>query len=151
MENVPTASPWSLDEDDVAAFPGLQLTPSPATIGDLFLPAIVNGSTLLPDNFSYFNHAKNTAVLDLGEDVKDAIRVIDVPLPLFWQVAPSINDLQYTAHVRKVSLGNKLTMPATTAKAEAGGPFSMVSSNRLPQDSKKSKPFWWRWKNLKDI
>ena len=60
-----------LDEDDVAAYPGLALDPVAATIADLFSPQAASGSTL-GSNYSYF--WEETTVTGLDEK-----RVADRP------------------------------------------------------------------------
>jgi len=139
-----------LDEDDLSLFPSLKLEAVTATIGDLFPQAIVKESTLAPGNFSYFSKAANAEALDPGETLADAVRVIDLPLPLFWKITPSLQDLHYTAHVRKVSLDNKGTIQGISDQGESVGAFSIVFSNRLPQDGRKSYTFLVSLEGLED-
>jgi hypothetical protein len=130
-----------LDDDDVAATQGaLSLAPKAATVKDLFTTAVVTGSTL-GTNPSYFSSVtepgKAAAELEPGQTMDDAIQVIDVPLSLFWSLAPTMEDLEQTAHVRDVSLLNK----ATGRGADPGEPlgsFGVVFGNRLPQSGKKT-------------
>ncbi|HEY0289218.1 MAG TPA: hypothetical protein VGC62_19790 [Pseudomonas sp.] len=61
-----------------------------------------------------------------GEDSTDPVRVIDIPIALFNAIAPSLADLNWTAHVRAVDPTAKAgdTVPAVD--------YSMVFGNRLP-------------------
>jgi len=125
------------DADDVAAYPALSTTPVMATIGDLYRPSLYKDSTL-DDNYSYFYEAKDTKGLDIGDQLTDPIQIIDVPLELFWKIAPTIADLKLLAHVRKVSLVNKPTMAGVSDIGEPVGSFSIVFGNRLPQTGQKT-------------
>lgn len=138
--NVPT---WLcvllFDEDDVDAYHtgALSLSPAMATIGDLYPPALYTQSTL-GNNYSYFHNAKDTTGLDIGDNLTDPIQILDVPLDLFWKVAPTVADLSLLAHVREVSLLNKPTIPGVSDVGEPVGAFSIVFGNRLPQTRKKT-------------
>lgn len=62
------------------------------------------------------------------EDINTPYDVIDVPLPLFKQLAPVKDDLPYLAHVRKVAVdANK-----EQASIEDEGYFATLMGNRLP-------------------
>lgn len=128
-----------LDEDDVAAYPGLSLTPAQATVADLFPSSLVSTSTL-GSNYSYFYRATGTT-LDPGDQLSDAIQTLDVPLPLFWKLAPTLADLALMAHVRQVSLKDKATMPGISDVGEPVGSFSIVFGNRLPATERKTYAF----------
>ena len=120
------------DADDVAAYPSLSLEPVMARICDLFPKKLCEDSTLC-DNYSYFYEAEGTKGLDIGDELTDPIQIVDVPLELFWKIAPTIADLKLLAHVRKVSLANKPTMAGISDLGEPVGTFSIVFGNRLPQ------------------
>ncbi len=136
--NVPTwLSVLLFDEDDVAAYRALSLEPVMATMGDLYPTSVYSNSTL-GDNYSYFHNATDTTGLDIGDELSDPIQIVDVPLELFWKIAPTIADLNLLAHVRKVSLINKPTMPGVSDVGEPVGTFSIVFGNRLPQTQKKT-------------
>jgi hypothetical protein len=128
-----------LDEDDVAAykaqFPNFSLTPASAKVQDLF-PAKFYPDSTLGSNYSYFQNA-TTPALDPGDQPGDPIQVLDVPLPLFWQIAPTLTDLEFTAHVRQVSLVNKPTGQGPDPGTPVGT-FSIVFGTRLPQTKKKA-------------
>ncbi|SDF75338.1 hypothetical protein [Chitinophaga filiformis] len=62
------------------------------------------------------------------EDINTTYDVIDVPLPLFKQVAPAIDDLPYLAHVRKVTVDES----KERASIEDEGYFATLMGNRLP-------------------
>jgi hypothetical protein len=137
------------DEDDVGAFPGLKLPPATARVGDLFPPEVVEGSTL-GGNYSYFWEAKDLRGLEADETVEDKIEVLDVPLKLFWQVAPTIADLRLTAHVRQVNLLNKPTGQGPDPLAPLGT-FSIVFGARLPQTQKKAFAYLVSLEKLQDF
>ena len=69
--------------------------------------------------------------------------IIDLPLTLFWQIAPTVADLELTAHTRQISLANKPTGPMalkavkakdnTDSGGEPLGKTSIVFATRLPQ------------------
>jgi len=128
------------DEDDAVEFPALGLQPQNRFIGDLFPPAAHPGSTL-GSNLSYFQGATDTSRLEYGEETGDAIQTIDLPLQLFWRVAPTLDDLFFLAHARQVSLINKPTDPNAALPGESTGDFSVVFGNRLPQTQKKANAF----------
>jgi hypothetical protein len=137
-ENVPTwLSVLLFDEDDLAAYGKPALEPVMARIGDLYPTALYTQSTL-KDNYSYFYKATDTSGIDIGDSLTDPIQIVDVPLELFWKIAPTIADLKLMAHVRKVSLINKPTMPGVSDVGEPVGTFSIVFGNRLPQTQRRT-------------
>lgn len=136
--NVPTwLSVLLFDEDDLTPDGPLSLDPVMATIGDLFPESLYEDSTL-GDNYSYFYKASDTTGIDIGDNLTDPIQIVDIPLELFWKIAPTIEDLKLLAHVRKVSLVDKPTMPGVSDVGEPVGTFSIVFGNRLPQTQKKT-------------
>lgn len=137
------------DEDDVAHFPELALPPVTCTKGDLFSPTVVPSSTL-GSNYSYFYDATDTSPLEPNESVTDTIQTLDVPLPLFWSVAPTLADLALTAHVRKVSLVNKPTGQGPDPGVPVGS-FSIVIGTRLPQTEKKAYAYLVSLEELQDF
>jgi hypothetical protein len=60
---------------------------------------------------------------------------------LFTATAPTLDDLELTAHVRTVSVLNKPAAAGAAPPAEATGTFSIVVSNRLPQGQLKSHAY----------
>lgn len=128
-----------LDEDDVADFPSLKLPAQSGTINDLFLTDVSSGSSLA-DNYSYFNDVTETPsdYLEPGETLTDTIQYLDIPLALFYKIAPTVEDLKLMAHVREVSLENKATMAGISDIGKDTGTFSIVFGNRLPSAGKKS-------------
>lgn len=64
---------------------------------------------LMPENiyFPPFPENTNLAILDYGENWTDPCTFIDLPVTLFNNIAPTINDLSWLAHVREVSITNK--------------------------------------------
>lgn len=136
--NVPTwLTVLLLDEDDLASYPKLTLPPTNSTIGDLFPPAAYAKSTLA-DNYSYFEGATDTSGLEIGELPTDTIQTLDIPLELFWKIAPTVEDLSLLAHVRRVSFLNKATIAGVSDVGNPEGDFSIVFGNRLPQAQKRT-------------
>lgn len=139
-EDVPTWLTILLfDQDDMAEYPSLSLTPANATTADLFPTSLLSESSL-GDNYSYFNSAESTR-LDAGQALDNVIQIVDIPLDLFWKTAPTIDDLKLMAHVREVSLVDKPTIAGISDVGEPLGKFSIVFGNRLPQTQKKSFAF----------
>ncbi|GAB5446019.1 hypothetical protein [Gymnodinialimonas sp.] len=129
------------DEDDAQAHDGLTLTTQTGTLRDLFPPAALgpgDGKSTLGDNYSYFFGVTNTDGLEIGESLDDAIHYVDVPLSLFVPVAPTLDDLKLTAHVREVSVENKPIPSGTAAPDNPIGSFSIVIGTRLPQSMQQS-------------
>jgi hypothetical protein len=60
--------------------------------------------------------------LEIGQQEKDKVSVIDVSKKLLSKILPTIHDLEYLAHVRRVTGDN-----------ENSEPLSLVISNRLPK------------------
>lgn len=127
-----------LDQDDLPAAdsPLSLLQPVAATIGDLFPPRL-NSKSTLGENYSYFYKA-NMTNLEPGQQLTDPIQVIDVPLSLFWKVAPTLDDLPLAAHVREVNLLVKPTEPGGVGPGVPTGTYSIVFGNRLPQTERKT-------------
>jgi hypothetical protein len=129
-----------LDDDDAAAFPGLALEPITVVLGDLFPPAVYSPSTL-GDNYSYFTDAKDASGLEVGQTTADPVQTIDVPLELFADIAPTLDDLKLTAHVRRLSVENKPAALGAQPPADPIGTFAIVVGNRLPQSDKQSHAY----------
>lgn len=149
-----------LDEDDISKYTTAEKPftgiPVVAQIKDLFAEDIFKDSTL-KKNYSYFYEAtpenpKDPAtLLDPGQTTTDAIQVLDIPVALFQSIAPSIEDLKLMAHVRKVSLLNKPTMPGISDIGEPVGSFSIVFGNRLPGPKKKANAYLVSFEGLEDF
>jgi len=121
-----------LDDDDVKKYPSLNLTPVKGTINDLYP---TDSNTI----YSYFDKGVlPPAELDAGEEVTDAIKYIDIPQELFWNIAPSIDDLKLLAHGRTVSMDSR---DSNTSKDPDLGSYSVVAGNRLPGSTNKSHVF----------
>ncbi len=133
-----------LDEEDVKQyaedFPGFSLEPQIRTIEELISPSS-SGNTDY-GYYSYFSSQQNlNGSLELGQQPTDNIQTIDIPVELFVNIAPSIEDLSYMAHVRKVSLVNKPTLSGISDTGEAEGSFSVVFGNRLPGSNRKTHAY----------
>jgi hypothetical protein len=139
-----------LDDVDVAANPGLVLDPVTATIGDLFPPAAYGASTL-GANYSYFTGAADISGLETGETTADPVQVIDLPLQLFTDIAPTLADLALSAHVRQVSVENKPMALGDTPPADPIGTFAVVVGSRLPQAGKQSHAYLVSLESLRDF
>jgi hypothetical protein len=145
-----------LDEDDPDEYQTLKLTPTGSKIGDLFNSTVVPGSTLANGDFSIFSRVCNTDDLEVGQTTDSPIQTIDIPLALFWELAPSLDmvnktgDLYQTAHVRKVDITNQPRSNAATP-AEPVGSFSIVFGNRLPAMKKKSTAYLVSLETLQDF
>ncbi len=148
-----------LDEDDVATytaqFPGFGLAPQVGRIEDLFLTSVAPVSTL-QDNYSYFyevtdNDKPLTTYLDPGQQMTDSLQMLDIPVPLFQAIAPSVDDLKLMAHVRRVSLINKPTMQGISDQGEPVGSFSIVFGNRVPASTKKNYAYLVSVEALQDF
>jgi hypothetical protein len=118
----------ALDADDAAAHPGTSIVARAGTLRDLFAPA---------DVFSYFGaDQKPEDVLDPGETPDQAIQVLELPLALFWQVAPTLDELKLLAHVRRVGFAARASVPGVTDEGEPVGDFAVVFGNRLPAEGR---------------
>ncbi|MEG1903664.1 MAG: hypothetical protein RR212_04655 [Bacteroidales bacterium] len=114
-------------------------------MGDLFPPRLYPASTL-GDHFSYFNEVVQeditcTDCLEPGQQPTDKIQTLDIPVPLFLKLAPTVVDLNYMAHIRQVSLINKATMAGISDVGEPEGSFSIVFGNRLPGSNRQTRAF----------
>lgn len=88
------------------------------------------------DQMLFYDFKKET-----GDHDDDPCKVIDVPVDLFNQLAPSVNELKYLAHVRKVEVDNKATSSqhyplhamqnSVSNKSELEVNFSVLVGNRL--------------------
>jgi hypothetical protein len=128
-----------LDEDDQTAWPQLTNNITSCTTGDLFPTTAYSGSKIPPNTYSYFYAATDLADLEPGQNTSDNISAIDLPMGLFWQLAPSVDDLQLMAHVRVVSLINQPT--SGDSNGEPTGSFSIVFGNRLPDTQRKTNAY----------
>ncbi|WP_331768099.1 hypothetical protein [Embleya sp. NBC_00896] len=124
-----------LDGDDVAAHPGLVLEPVTRRVRELFPAAL--GTTI----HSYFDRAGGTPRLDVGETPDDPVQTIDIPLDLFVDIAPALEDLAFSAHVRRVAVENKPLTLGSRPAADPLGSFSIVVANRLPQPDTRSHAY----------
>jgi hypothetical protein len=138
-----------LDDGDAAAYPGLVLDPVTRVLGDLF-PAAAYPPSTLGASYSYFTGASDTNGLETGEAVTDPVQTVDVPLALFADIAPTMADLNLSAHVRQVSVENKPMALGAQPPADPIGTFSIVIGNRLPQPDQQSHAFLVSLEALQD-
>lgn len=129
-----------LDDDDATAYPGLVLEPVTRVLGDLF-PA-----SNAP-NYSYFT---GTGGLETGEALTDPVQTLDIPLRLFADIAPTLADLNLSAHVRQVSVQNKPMALGDRPPDDPVGTFAIVIGNRLPQPDKQSHAYLVSLESLED-
>lgn len=87
--------------------------PQSVTVGDL----VATPTTFFPPR-----------VAEEGESMTDPVSVIDIPLALFNTIAPSLGDLNWTAHVRAVDPASKTANGGTAPQVD----YSVVFGNRLP-------------------
>lgn len=139
-----------LDEDDATNYSSLLLDPLNCTIGDLYPNTVVKGSTLLTGNFSYFTGATDLSGLEPGQNTSNSILAIDIPLALFWDIGPSLADLNLLAHSRIISLINKPT-EGSNELGEPTGAYSIVFGNRLPNTQKKTYAYLVSLEELQDF
>jgi hypothetical protein len=121
-----------VDDADFEPFPGLSAGARDATIGDLMPRTLVSGSSLPEGGRSYFDGATDLSGLEPGETTATPIRILDLPLSLFQALAPTLGELALLAHVRRVSLVNKPTLPGISDIGQPVGDFAVVVGNRLP-------------------
>lgn len=100
-------------------------------------PALVNSTVrdlanLPPGTVSY----PNLGQLEFGEAAGEACQTIDVAMDVFRRIAPSLSDLRWLAHVRRVSTAKKAGSPSNGADALTD--YAVVIANRLPAMGKKS-------------
>lgn len=93
-------------------------------------PQQVTLAELVTNNQTFFPPRTSEA----GEDSSQTVNVIDVPLNLYNAIVPSVVDLQWLAHVRKVSAENK----STSGDAAAGDTYAVITGNRLPEANRVS-------------
>ncbi len=132
----------TLDSDDLAANPDLTgLEPVQVTLGDLF-PTAANPDSKLPaGTHSYFDGATDTDGLQPGEALGDAVQVIDLPLALFAEIAPTIADLGLNSHVRQLSLQATPALLGAEPPTDPLGTYAIVIGNRLPQNVQTSHAY----------
>jgi hypothetical protein len=133
-----------LDDDDIAAYPGLSLDPVTAQVRDLFPQSALppeDRETTLGTAYSYFDGATDTLGLESGESLDDPIQHIDMPMQLFIGIAPTIADLKLTAHVREVSVENKPLLAGAAQPEDPIGTYAIVVGTRLPQANRKTRAY----------
>lgn len=132
------------DADDEAAFPGFRAQARSGAVRDLFVPRTSNDPK---QGYSYFWAQKDLGPtsdalaqhLEYGQSPDDPCQILDVPLALFWKIAPSCDDLKMTAHVRNVNIVRKATQNGVPAgrndlsKVPGTSDFSLVFGTRVPR------------------
>jgi hypothetical protein len=124
-----------LDEDD-----GVTLDPVIGTVSDFYAAGV----------YSYLTGLTPGQGLEYGETVDDPVQTIDIPLSLFTVIAPTLADLNLTAHVRQVSVENKPMALGAQPPDDPIGTFSIVIGNRLPQQAKVSHAYLVSLEGLQD-
>jgi hypothetical protein len=122
-----TGYPYALNSNNKAPWLALLLFDESENIGT---PQQVTIANLVTYNQTFFPPRTS----EPGEDENAPVNVIDIPLNLFNQICPPIEDLQWLAHVRQVSVANK----STSNDAGANDTYSVVIGNRLPQATRLS-------------
>lgn len=139
------------DEDDIAAHPGFDPQATTVALADLFIPRPAPSG---PQGYSYFFRAPQLGPssdaselakhLDYGQHPTDHCQVIDVPMQLFFAIAPSVDDLKLLAHVRNVDISKKATqngVPASRnelSKIPGTSDYALVLGNRMPKSGKRT-------------
>ncbi|MEE1888643.1 hypothetical protein [Pseudomonas carassii] len=140
------------DEDDEIAYrqQGFSASPSAGRLRDLFFRRPPGQGA---QGYSYFYAAAGLdsssdasqleRYLDYGQHADDPCNYLDIPLELFWRVAPSLDDLKMMAHVRNVQITRKATVNGVPAsrndlsKVPGTSNFAIVTGCRLPQTAKR--------------
>ena len=140
------------DEDDEKAFKaqGFSAGAVSGKVKDLFFKRPPSSGA---QGYSYFyaitdldsssSSSELNKHLDYGQSSEDTCAYLDIPMELFWKVAPSVDDLKMMAHVRNVNITRKATqngVPASRndlSNVPGTSNFSVVIGNRLPQTGKR--------------
>lgn len=112
----------------------------------------------LPDNTCSYPLLTNENSLDYGEHKSDKCFVIDVPVNLFLEIAPTSEDIKYLAHTRDVCIkcAEKKEVPHNAKvkrdsdDSNAVHKFSVIVGNRLPRQGVKSTVHLVSLEGLKD-
>lgn len=132
------------DADDEAAYAGFRAQAKSGTVRDLFIRRAANDPN---QAYSYFYAQKDLGSdsdglarhLDYGETPDDPCQYLDIPLALFWKIAPSSDDLKMLAHLRNVNIIRKATQNGVPAgrndlsKIPGTSDFALVFGNRVPR------------------
>jgi hypothetical protein len=118
------------DESDQAPWLGLLLlyeTDPPVEFKQVTLQDLVSSTDAFYPPFE----------LEYGEKYTDSCLVMDIPIALFNQIAPSFNDIPWLAHVREIQPSNKQSAKylekLKLVSSETNSPkLSTVICNRLP-------------------
>lgn len=136
------------DADDEAAYPGFRAQAQVGKVRDLFIPqtgaAGIGHSVFWEAGMAGPTSSGLQEHLDFGESPDDNCQFIDVPMQLFWKIAPSLDDLKIMAHVRNVNLLCKATQNGVPVGRNdlSGVPgtsdFALVLGNRVPKTGVRS-------------
>ena len=109
----------TLDDDDLAANPGLSLEPVKGQVGDLFPVARApdRGSSA-GTAYRYFDGAINTEGLEPGEASTDPIQISTCRWSCSPGSRPTIADLGLTSHVRKSRPGQAALLGAAAERPD---------------------------------
>jgi hypothetical protein len=136
-----TGEAASTGTDDVASWLGVMTfgeTDTVPALQSLTLNDLIN-----PPSGTYFP----TLVLEPGQQTTDPVTVIDIPVTLFNNIAPSVNDLAWLAHVRTVDVTHKVTIGDNPAP----GTMSVVIGNRLPPKGMNTTSFLVSFENYAPV
>lgn len=107
------------------------------------IESTVTGTGTLPATIlSYGNETLNP--MGYGETPDDPCTVIDIPIALFNQIAPTTTDAQYLAHIREVDTSDGTDSDATSQQV------AVVVGNRIPQVNTPSHVFLVSLENMAD-
>lgn len=136
-----TGQPAETGTDDVASWLGIMVfgeTDPPPAVQSLTLNDLIT-----PPSGTYFP----PLTLESGQQGTDPVTVIDIPVSLFNDIAPSVNDLAWLAHVRMVDVTHK----ATLGDNPSPGTMSVVIGNRLPPVSMHTTCFLVSFENYGSV
>jgi hypothetical protein len=136
------------DAQDETDHPGFRAQARAGKTRDLFIRRDDNPNQV----YSYFYAKKDldrdsTGIeeyLDYGEEPDDPCQIIDIPLALFWKIAPSVDDLKMTAHLRNVNIVRKATQNGVPAgrndlsRIPGTSDFAVVLGSRVPRENVRS-------------
>ncbi|PJZ25686.1 hypothetical protein CH352_02455 [Leptospira hartskeerlii] len=97
-------------------------------ISDLYSKTAVASDGNLPAGIASYSFLPD---LDYGEKSTDQIQYIDVPLDLFYEICPTIQDIRWLTHVRKVNTSSK-SQSQQQKSVNDETDLATIVANRLP-------------------
>lgn len=140
--NTPWLAVLTIQAGELAPLPGTQSPIAAVTIADLVpqgaLIAVAGAAPLNPPVYGTLPTGivsyPGLAMLDYGESPSDPVNIVDLPSALFTRIAPTLDDLNFLAHLREtdtydsvdakddfitrsIVLGNRCGLPNSPALA----------------------------------